>query len=159
MIGEVKASLCLILTKLSVKLPWGYLSTLTPSSAPSRTSLSSMTAGRYFEEMKSLDKVPDVRSWWNFQESFPGEFLVPWHHLQLNQEHPCPPKLQEETWRIGGVLTSFLMLDLDGTFSNASLGFFEDPDTVSSSIKNLPALQNSRKRLGGNKESRQGSWC
>ena len=29
---------------------------------------------------------------------------------------------------IGVVLASFLMLDLDETFSKASLGYFEDPD-------------------------------
>ena len=48
--------------KLSVKLPWGILSTLTPSPAPSRTSLSSMTPGKDLEEILSLDEVPDVRS-------------------------------------------------------------------------------------------------
>ena len=28
---------------------------------------------------------------------------------------PCPPGLQEETWRTGGVMTWFLMSDLDET--------------------------------------------
>ena len=55
---------------------------------------------------------------------FPGIFWLPWHHPHLHQEHPCPPRLQEETWRIVGVLTSFLMLDLDESFSKASLGYF-----------------------------------
>ena len=32
------------------------------------------------------------------------------------------------------------MLDLDETFCKASLGYFEDPDTISSSIKNIPGL-------------------
>ena len=48
--------------KLSVKLPWDILVTLTPYLASSRTSLSSKTPGRDLEEMKSLDKVPDVKS-------------------------------------------------------------------------------------------------
>ena len=54
---------------------------------------------------------------------------------------------------IGEVLTSFLMLDLDETFSKASLGYFENPDTISSSIKNICVLHDSRKRLGGYMES------
>ena len=60
--------------KLSVKLPWDILSTLTP--------------------------------------------------LYLHQEHACPPRLQEESWRIDGVLMSFRMLDLDESFSKAFLGYF-----------------------------------
>ena len=97
----------------------------------------------------TFDKVPDTRSWWNFQEIYPGTFFVPWHHLQLNQEHACPAKLQEETWMIGGVLTNFLMLDLDETFCKASQGYLVDLDTISSSIKNITVIQGSRKRLGG----------
>ena len=71
------------------------------------------------------------------------------HHLQVHQEPPSPPRLQEETLMIGVVVTSFLMLDLDETFSKASLGYFEYPDTISSSTKNIPLLKESRKRLGG----------
>ena len=33
------------------------------------------------------------------------------------QEPPCPPRLQEVTWRIGGFLTQFLTMDLDETFT------------------------------------------
>ena len=81
--------------------------------------------------------------------------LDPLHHLQVHQDRPGPPRLQEETLMIGVVLTSFLMLDLDETFSKASLGYFEYPDTISSSssIKNITVLQDSRKRLGENLES------
>ena len=46
--------------KLSVKLPWGILSTLTPSPAPSGTFLSSKTPGRDLEDRWSLDEVLDV---------------------------------------------------------------------------------------------------
>ena len=42
------------------------------------------------------------------------------HHLQVDQENAHPPRLQGETWRTGGVLTGFLMLDLDETFTEAS---------------------------------------
>ena len=79
--------------------------------------------------------------------------LYPLYHLQLHQDPPCPPRLQEETLMIGVVLTSFLMLDLDETFSKASVGYFESPNTISSSIKNVTVLHDSRKRLGGNLES------
>ena len=88
--------------KLSVKLPWDILSTLTPSPAPSRTSLSSKTL------------VKDLEDMWNDK-----------------------------------VLRSFLMLDLDETHSKASLGYFEYSNTITRSTKNIPVLQDSRKRLGG----------
>ena len=48
--------------KLSVKLPWDILSTLTPSLIPSRTSLSSKTPGRDLESRWTLDKGPEVGS-------------------------------------------------------------------------------------------------
>ena len=47
--------------KLSVKLPWDILSTLTPSPDLPRTSLSSKTPGKDLEDRLSLDKLPDVR--------------------------------------------------------------------------------------------------
>ena len=56
---------------------------------------------------------------------------------------------------IGVVLTSFLMFDHDETPCKASLGYFEYPDTVSGSTKNIPILQDSRKKLGGHVESLQ----
>ena len=43
-----------------------------------------------------------------------------------------PSRLQEETWMIDGVLTYFLMLDLDESFSKASLGYFYTLTTSSS---------------------------
>ena len=48
--------------KLSVKLSRDILRTLTPSLAPSRTSLSFMIPGRDLEDTWSLDKLPDVGS-------------------------------------------------------------------------------------------------
>ena len=48
--------------KLSGKLPRDIMSTQMPSPAPSRTSLSSKTPGRDFEDRWSLDEVPDVGS-------------------------------------------------------------------------------------------------
>ena len=114
-----RASWCWILMKVSAKLPWDILNTLTPSPASPRTSLSSKTPWKDLEDRWSLDKLPDVRFWWNFQYSFPGIILVPWHHQQLNQECPCPARLQEETCRIGEVLTMFLMSNLDESFSKA----------------------------------------
>ena len=53
--------------KLSVKLSWDILSTMTPSPAPSRTSLSSKTPGSDLEDRWSLEKLPDVGSSLNFQ--------------------------------------------------------------------------------------------
>ena len=123
--------------KLSVNLPWDILVTLTPSLASSRTSLSSKTPGRDLEDLWSLYKLPDVGSWWNFEKIFTEVLWVPWHHLHLNEEHPCPQRLQEETCRIDGVLTNFLMLDIDETVSKASLGYYEYFDTISNPNKKI----------------------
>ena len=54
-----------------------------------------------------------------------------WHHLQVHQEPPHPPRLQEETWRTGGVLIGFVMLDLDETFTEASEWWSLSYDTSS----------------------------
>ena len=56
-----------------------------------------------------------------FSKACIGSFGYPdTNSSSIRNEHPYPPRLQEETWRIGGVLTSFLTLDLDETFSKAS---------------------------------------
>ena len=106
-----------------------------------------------------FDKVPNVGSWWNFQRCFWRMIPIIWYHFQVHQELPCPPTLQEETWRTGGILTRFLMLDLDETFTEASEVWSLSYDTTSRFIRNLNILQDSRKRLGGQVESWQGFWC
>ena len=72
-----------------------------------------------------------------------------WHNVQIHQEPPYPPRLQEETWRTGGVLTGFLMLDLEA----ASEGWSLTSDTNSRFIRNLHVFQHSMKLLGGQGES------
>ena len=47
---------------------------------------------------------------------------------------PCPPRLQEETWRIGGVLTGVLMYELNETFGKVSDACTLLTDTISSNI-------------------------
>ena len=61
--------------------------------------------------------------------------------------HPsiCP----SVTPNLSNFLTKFLMLDLDETFSNAPLGYYEYLDTISNSIKSIHVFQDFRKRLGG----------
>ena len=49
-------------------------------------------------------------------------FAPIWNNLQVHQECPCPPKIREETWRTGVVLTWFLTSDLDKTFTYTSYG-------------------------------------
>ena len=155
-----------------------------------------------------LDRVPDVSFWWNLHKSF-WKILWPiWHHIPVHQECPCPPRLQEETWmtggvltlflmsdldktfiegsdvcylqsgtiqahqgcpcpprlqeetwRIGGVLTGFLMSNLHKTFRKASLGCSLLSETITSCVRSLHVLQHPRKRLGGQVESWQASWC
>ena len=107
---------CCILMKLSQKLLNDDPYHMTPPPCSSRTSTSSKTPGRDLEDRWSLDRVCDVGSWWNLHRSFWSMIPIIWHHLQVYQEPPHPPRLQGETWRTGGVLTGFLMLDIDETF-------------------------------------------
>ena len=103
--------------------------------------------------------VPDVRSWWNFHRHFWWMFPPIWHHLQVHQECWSPPRLQVETWRTVGVLTWFLMSDLDKTFTDTYDGCSLASDTISKSIRNVHVLLDSRKRLGGQVDFWHGSWC
>ena len=102
--------------------------------------------------------VPYVRSWWNFHRHFWWMFPPIWHHLQVHQECPCPPRLQEETWRTGGVLTWFLMSDPDETFTDTYDGCSLPFDTISRSARNVHVLLDSSKGLGGQVESQHTSW-
>ena len=145
--------------KLSQKLQMDVSSYLAPSPGPSGMSMSSKTPGRDLEDRGSLDMVPDVRSWWNFHRHFLWMFPPIWHHLQVHQECPCPPRLRDETWRIGGVLTWFLMSDLDDTFTQTSDECFLPSDTISRSIRNIHVLLESRKRHGWQAESWWGFCC
>ena len=120
--------------------------------------MSSKTPGKDLEDMCSLDWVPDIQSRWKFNRSFQRMLPPIWHHLQVYQESPCPPRLQEETKRTGGVLTGFLMVNLDENFTESSKDCSLLSDTISRFIRNLHVLQDSRKRLRGQVESWQGSW-
>ena len=66
---------------------------------------------------------------------------------------PCPLGLQEETWRTGGVLTWFLMPDLDETFTDTSDECSLPSDTISGSIRKIHVLLESRKRGGGQEKT------
>ena len=61
--------------------------------------MSSKTPGRDLEDRWSLDRFSDVESWWKFNRSFWRMIPIIWHHLQVHQEPPCPPRLQEESWQ------------------------------------------------------------
>ena len=41
------------------------------------------------------------------------------YHIQHHQEPPCPPRLQDETWRTGLFLMGFLCSDFDKIFRRA----------------------------------------
>ena len=88
-----------------------------------------------------FDKVTDVGSWWNFQRCFLRMIPIIWYQLHVHQEPKWPPWLQEETWRTGGVLTGFLMLDLDETFTEASERLFlmstQTPGSSGTSVSSL----------------------
>ena len=81
------------------------------------------------------------------------------YHIQHHQEPPCPPRLQEETWRTGWALMRFLLTDIDEIFRKASLLYCLTSDTIKKVVRNLHVLQDSRKRFKGHGESWQGSRC
>ena len=87
----------------------------------------------------SLDRVPYVWSWWKFYQRM---LPIIWSQHQVSQNPLCLSRLQEETFWKGGVLTG-------------SHSF--DPNTRS--IKIIPVLQDSRKKLRGEVESWRGFWC
>ena len=121
--------------------------------------MSSKTPGGDLEDRWSLDLVPNVQSWLKFHWSFQRMPLPIWHHLQVNQEPPCPPRLQEETKRQVEYWLLFLMFNPDETFTEVSKWCPLLSDTISRFIRNLHVLQDSRKRLRGQVESWLGSWC
>ena len=61
--------------------------------------------------MKLSEKLPrDIMSILDYPDTISSS---------INSIHPT--RLQEGTWRIGGVLKRFLMLDLDGHFGNSEI--------------------------------------
>ena len=61
--------------------------------------------------MKLSEKLPrDIMSILDYPDTI---------FSSINSIHPT--RLQEGTWRIGGVLKRFLMLDLDGHFGNSEI--------------------------------------
>ena len=58
-----------------------------------------------------LDRVPDVRSWWNFHRSFWKILWSIWHHIPVHQEFPCPPRLHLSSKSITGVFEDMEILD------------------------------------------------
>merc|ERR1711973_452240 len=142
-----------IIVKLAGNFPW-HISTLpTPSPSVSGTSLSSKTPGGDLEDRRSLDRLFLNQSSSNLQGTFLGIFQPFQHHLQVSQEHPCPPRLQEETWRTGGVLTGFFSTNHCQTCRKYSLVYFNPSNTISKCLLSILGLQDSRRRLGGQEES------
>ena len=124
--------------------------TLFPS--PSGTYISSKTPGRDMKERWSLGRIPYVGFWLKFYKSFIRMHPFTWPQLQVNQEPSCFPRLKVEPWRIGGVLTGFLMFDLDENFTK---GCYQSSDLNTRSLRILYVLQDSRKRPFGKVESWQ----
>ena len=140
---------------LQTNTPWDVPTLLTPSPSVSGTSMSSKTPGGDLEDKRSLDRLFLNQSSSNLQETFLGMLQPFWHHLQVSQEHPCPPRLQEETWRTGGVLTGFFSTNRCQTCRKLSLRCYNPSNTISKCLRNILVLQDSRRRLGGQEESWQ----
>ena len=138
---------------LQTNTPWDVPTLLTPSPSVSGTSLSSKTPGRNLEDRRSLDRLFVNQSSSKLQETFLGMYQPFQHHLKVSQEHPCPPRLQEETWRTEGVLTGFLSTNHLQTCSKHSLGCFNPYSSISKCLRNILVLQDSRRRLRGQEDS------
>ena len=138
---------------LQTNTPWDVPTLLTPFPSVSGTSLSSKAPGGDLEDRRSLDRLFLNQSSSNLQEIFLGIFQPFQHHLQVCQEHPCPPRLQEETWRTGGVLTGFFSTNHRQTCRELSLVYFNPSNTISKCLRNILVLQDSWKKLGGQEES------
>ena len=106
-----------------------------------------------------LIQPKQVGSWWNLHRSFLWMLPPIWHHLQVHQECPCPPKLQEEILRIGGFIRWSQISILDKTFTEASDRCSIPYNTTSRSIRNVHVLLNSKKRFGRQVESWHASRC
>ena len=139
--------------KLSSNILRTKLDLLTPQGGVLGSTMSSKTPGGNLEDRRSLDRLFVNQSLSNLQEIFLGIFQPFQHHLQVSQEHPCPPRLQEETWRTGGVLTGFFSTNHCQTCRKHSLGCYNPFDTISKCLRNILVLQDSRRRLGGQEES------
>ena len=52
------------------------------------------------EILSDIDMVPNIRSWWSSHISV-HQWMYPtiWHHLQVDQDCPCSPRLQKEIER------------------------------------------------------------
>ena len=122
---------------------------MTPSPGSSGIYTSSKTPGRDLEDRWSLDRVSAISKFFrnlhilqDSRERLGGQ-EEPWQGFccfQVLQEPPHPPRLRGETWRTGGVLTVFLMLDLDETF--CCFQVFQEPP-------HPPRLQGETWRTGG----------
>ena len=96
-----------ILMKLSPNIPGTFMVLLTPQRGVSGTSPYSKTPGKYLEVGESLDTLLMHQSWWNFNQTFQGPLWLFWNHKKGCQEPPHPPRLQEDTWRMGESWQSF----------------------------------------------------
>ena len=92
-----------ICMKFSPNILGTNMDLLTPQAGVSGTSMSSKTPGSHLEDGESLDTLLMHQSAWNFHQTFLGPIWIFWHHKQGCQEPPCPPRLQEVTWRMGRV--------------------------------------------------------
>ena len=121
-------STCPIILKFTHNVSGHLSSHLTPSPSVSGTSMSSKTPAGVLEDRQSLDWLLHVQSSWNLHTLFLSIFQVIFHHLQVCQEHPCPPRLLLESWRTVRVLTNFYMpnhLQRESSHSSFSVSFQE----------------------------------
>ena len=125
-------STCPIILKFTHNVSGHLSSHLTPSPSVSGTSMSSKTPAGVLEDRQSLDWLLHVQSSWNLHTMFLAIFQVIWHHLQVCQEHQCPPRLLLESWRTGRVLTDFYMSNHLEIYTQSFWSSFKSFDTISS---------------------------
>ena len=132
---------------------------VTPTPSVSGTSMSSKTPVGVLEDRQSLDWLLHAQSSWKLHTMFLAIFQVIWHHLQVCQEHPCPPRLLLESWRTGRVLTDFYMSNHLEIYTHCFYPSFKSFFIISKCVRNIHVLQDSCWSLGEQLESWLTSTC
>ena len=126
---------------------------VTPTPSVSGTSMSSKTPVGVLEDRQSLDWLLHAQSSWKLHTMLLAIFQVIWHHLQVCQEHPSPPRLLVESWRTSRVLTNFYMSNHLEIFTQCFWPSFKLFDTISKCVRNIHVLHDSCWSLGGHTKS------
>ena len=97
-----------------------YSTPLTPSHSVSGTPVSSKTPGGDLEDWRSLWQALCQLIGFKLAGNIPKDVLTFLTPSLCSKEHPCPPRLQEETQRTVGVLTGIMSTNFLETYRKHS---------------------------------------